>query len=236
MSKENPPLPEERGYRKQYETAFAPLGRKIASWGISANFLSYLNLIFSILTAIAFFYSSNGRYIFIYLAIVFIFIASFFDMIDGSVSRAHLEKNPKLSESKFGAVLDPVIDRYAEALILLGIMYSGYVPPEFVFFTFVGMIMASYVRARAESIKKGSFSVGIERKEKISLIVVGSILEALFIHLTELNVYDFSPFFIPYQSNLGFYNIGPLAVFIVIVGILSHISTYQRLKLASKYL
>jgi phosphatidylglycerophosphate synthase len=236
MNKDNPPLPEERAYRKQYEATFAPLGRKIASWGISANFVSYLNLIFSILTALSFYLSSSNNYLFIYLALIFLFFASFFDMIDGSVARAHKELHPEAPTSKFGAVLDPAIDRYSEAFIIVGIMFSGYVPPEIVFFTFVGMIMASYVRAKAESLHDGSFSVGIERKEKITLIVIGSLMQALFIHLTELNIFDFGGFYIPYRSNLGVFDIGPLAIFVFIVGILSHISTYQRLKLASKHL
>ena len=236
MTKDNPPLPTERAYRKKYEATFAPLGRRIAGWGITANFVSVLNFIFSFLTGLAYFYSSNDNYIFIYVALVFLFFASFMDMIDGSVARAYREKHPEAENSLFGAVLDPAVDRYSEAFIVLGIMFSGYVPPEFVFFTFVGMIMASYVRARAESLKKGSFSVGIERKEKITLIVIGSILQAMFIQLTELGMFDFSSFYIPYQSNLGTFDLGPLAIFVVIVGVLSHISTYQRLKLAKQYL
>lgn len=231
LSKELPPLPEERAYRKQYESFFAPIGKKVASWGITANFVSYLNLIFSFLTMVAFLYSNNNNYLFIYLAVVLIFIASFFDMIDGSVARAQREIKGDDSMSNFGAVLDPAIDRYSEAFIVLGIMFSGYVPPEIVFFTFVGMIMASYVRARAESIKKGSFSVGIERKEKITLIVIGTVMEGMFIQF-----FDTYPFSFPYESTLGTFLIGPMAIFVLIVGILSHYSTYQRLRLASRYL
>lgn len=240
MSEKNSQLPEQRAYREQYEAFFAPLGRKIANRGISANFISYLNLVFSIFTTIAFIYSNGGHYLFIYLAIIFLAIASFFDMIDGSVARAHVELNPNSSESesKFGAVLDPAIDRYSEAFIVLGLMLSGYVPPELVFITFVGMMMASYVRARAESISttSGSFSVGIERKEKITLIAIGALLEALFLQFTQLNIYNFSDFYFPYQSVFGSFSIGPLAIFVLIVGLLSHLSTFQRLKLASKYL
>lgn len=235
MNKDQSPL-QERAYRKKYEATFSPIGRVLAKWGISANFVSYLNLVFSFFTAIAYVYSAHNNYWFIYLALIFLFFASFFDMIDGSVARATKENNPQSSYSKFGAVLDPAVDRYSEALILIGIMMSGYVPPVIVFFTFVGMIMASYVRARAESLHDGTFSVGIERKEKIGLVVVGSLLQAFFLHLTDLKIFDFSSFSISYQSNLGVFNIGPLAIFILIVGILSHISTYQRLKLASKHL
>lgn len=234
---ENPPLPSQRAYRKQYEAFFAPLGRKIANLGISADTLSVMNLVFSFLVCVAFIFSSNGNYVFIYVAMFFLIIASFFDMIDGSVARATKEKYPDKEYSKFGAVLDPAIDRYSEAFIVLGIMLSGYVPAEFVLFTFVGMIMASYVRARAESLGMTNCSVGIERKEKITLLAVGSTLEALFMQLTQSGAFNFTAFYIPYPF-FWFHNgsFGPLAIFTLLVGVLSHISTYQRLQLAKKYL
>ncbi len=236
---ENPPLPTQRAYRKQYEAFFAPLGRKIANLGISADTLSMLNLVFSVLVCAAFALSKNGNYVFIYIAMLFLIIASFFDMIDGSVARANKAKNPDKPYSKFGAVLDPAIDRYSEAFIVLGIMFSGYVPPDFVLFTFVGMIMASYVRARAESLGMTSCSVGIERKEKITLLAVGATLEAIIMQLAQTNIFDFKKYYLDYNP-FGIYHvvylIGPLAIFTLIVGILSHISTIQRLQLAKKYL
>ena len=231
-----PPLPTQRAYRKQYEAFFAPLGRKIANLGITANTLTLMNLVFSFFVCLAFIYSRDGNYVFIYLGMVFLIIASFFDMIDGSVARANKEKHPDKPYSKFGAVLDPAIDRYSEAFIVLGIMLSGYVPPEFVLFTFVGMIMASYVRARAESLGMTNCSVGIERKEKITLLAMGATIEALMIQFTQSGIYNFSGFYINYPF-FGFNRvIGPLALFTLLVGILSHISTFQRLQLAKKYL
>ena len=235
-NQENPPRPAQRAYRKQYEAFFAPLGRKIANLGVSADTLSLLNLFFSFLVCVAFIYSSNGNYIFIYIAMGFLIIASFFDMIDGSVARATKEKHPDVAYSKFGAVLDPAIDRYSEAFIVLGIMLSGYVPPEFVLFTFVGMIMASYVRARAESLGMTNCSVGIERKEKISLLALGATLEAVMMQLKQVSIFDFTKYFYNYDFFNVHYAIGPLALFTLLVGILSHISTFQRLKLAKRYL
>jgi len=52
----------------------------------------YLNFVFSFLTAVAYYFSSDNNYLFIYVALVFLFFASFFDMIDGSVARAYREK------------------------------------------------------------------------------------------------------------------------------------------------
>lgn len=232
MTIEKPTLQKERAYRTRYEAIFSPVGYRLDSWGISANSLSYLNLIFSIFTALAYFYSGEGEltFLFLFLALILMGIASFFDMIDGSVARAHVARHPEVANKKFGAVLDPALDRYSEALILFGILLSRIVPPELIFFTFVGMIMASYVRARAESIGMENCSIGIERKEKIALIGIGTGLEGLS------HVLNWMQFYPAYDLFGAVYTIGPLALSIALVGILSHIATYQRLKLASKFL
>jgi phosphatidylglycerophosphate synthase len=120
-------------------------------------------------------------------------------MLDGAVARA------KGSVTKFGAVYDPVLDRYAEFAVLFGMGSGGLVGWTWVVFSLCGMVMASYTRARAES--AGGLSncrVGIaERQEKIILLVIGSLLEPL--------------------SAVA------LLAAVVIVGLLSHITVIQRL-------
>ena len=96
--------------------------------------------------------------------------------------------------------------------------------------------MASYVRARAESLGMTNCSVGIERKEKITLLAMGATLEAVMMELTQAGIFNFTKYFIYYDPFGITYFIGPLAIFTLLVGVLSHISTYQRLQLAKKYL
>ena len=234
---ESPPLPKERAYRTRYEAFFAPLGYKLDGIGVSANLLSYLNLLFSIFTAIAY-YSVSGvtqSWFWLYLALFLMIVASFFDMIDGSVARAHKVRNPEMANRKFGAVLDPALDRYGEACIVLGILLSGLVPPEWVLFAFIGMIMASYVRAQAENLGMENCSVGIERKEKITLLGIGTGLEAFLNLLFQYDI-DLMLFYPSYDLFGNSFLLGPLALSVATVAILSHIATYQRLRLASKYL
>lgn len=239
MSSDEPQLPKQRAYRTRYEAIFSPLGQKLDKWGVSANSLSYLNVIFSVFTAVAYYLSgpsiTDQKWSWLFLALILMSIASFFDMIDGSVARAFKVRNPDQADRKFGAVLDPALDRYGEAFIVLGILLSGLVPPEWILFAFVGMIMASYVRARAESLGMENCSVGIERKEKITLLGIGTGLEALFDLLIE-NGSNLIPMYPSYDLFGTTFFIGPLALSVAVVGILSHIATYQRLRLASKYL
>jgi len=126
--------------------------------------------------------------------------SGFVDMLDGAVARA------TGSATRFGAVYDHVLDRYAEFAVLLGIGVGGFVDWIWVVFALFGMVMASYARAKAESV--GGLkrcTVGIaERQEKLILLLVGSILQPLF--------------------SLAL----PICVFVV--GVLSHVTVIQRLR------
>ena len=230
-----PPLPQQRAYRSAYERLFLPLGMFISKFKISANQVSYIGVFFAALSAVAYYYSQNDHFWFIYLGILLMILSTFMDVVDGSVARAYVAKGKPAG--KYGKLLDPAMDRYAEAFFLLGILISGYVPVEWVFFCFVGMIMASYVRARAESLGPGPdgqplfISAGIERKEKLSLLGFFSGLEALVIQVKGITNQTYWPYF-----TWGVIRIGPMAWGVVIVGILSHIAAFQRLSLAKKYL
>ena len=107
--------------------------------------------------------------------------------------------------SKFGAVYDHVLDRYAEFAVLLGIGLGGFVDWPWIVFALFGMVMASYTRAKAESVGGlSSCTVGIaERQEKIILLLIGSVLQ-------------------PYVNVA-------LTFCTIAVGLLSHVTVVQRL-------
>jgi archaetidylinositol phosphate synthase len=107
-------------------------------------------------------------------------------------------------KTNFGAVLDASIDRDCEIIVLFGILLGGLAESWIVYFCFSGMIMASYVRARIESKGVSAMCVGLmERFQKMTLIITGSV------------------FMILYGESLN------IALFVV--GLLSHITSAQRL-------
>ena len=126
--------------------------------------------------------------------------SGFVDMLDGAVARA------TNTATRFGAVYDHVLDRYAEFAILMGIGLGGFVDWIWVIFALFGMVMASFVRAKAESVGGlKSCTVGVaERQEKLILLLIGSFLEPLL------------PLALP--------------ICVVIVGVLSHVTVIQRLR------
>ncbi|MBD3192233.1 MAG: hypothetical protein GF308_16450 [Candidatus Heimdallarchaeota archaeon] len=202
--------------RTVYKKALLPLGRFIGKIGLSPNIISILSGFFGIATATM--YAFNGRVgSFEYwwlIAFGLMIVTGFIDVIDGSVARATGKT------TKFGKVLDPVMDRFAEFCFLIGISIGVYSfePLEslwkpiavipvgaWALFCFAGMIFASYSRARGESVATVTIeSVGImERREKLALLFLGNFLYYWF----------------------------PVALIfsIILVGFLSFVTTIQRM-------
>lgn len=110
-----------------------------------------------------------------------LFFAGFFDSLDGAVARG----SGKVT--RFGALLDSTLDRYAEFSFYIGFYgYLGYSSARLVWFfqlmaifSLVGSIMVSYVRARSESIGIPC-SVGFwQRPERVIALGTAAILTGI---------------------------------------------------------
>lgn len=207
--------------RNRYESFFAPFGRFLAKTGITPNMISIMSVGTSFLSCLA--YASGptiGESLGLLLGTILLGCSSLLDMLDGSLARA------KGLAGHFGALLDRTLDRVSEFLFLLGIMIGGYVYPEWVFFCFEGMILASYIRSTAE--KRGGLNMdsttGIfERKEKLTFLSIGCLAEIL-IHENFLGIGDW-----------WFFHFGFLGIVVLIIGFLSNVSAFQRLLYAKKF-
>lgn len=101
-------------------------------------------------------------------------LSGFIDMIDGAVARNHS------SSTKFGGVLDSTSDRIADAIILIGIIYGGFVNWLWGILALHASLSVSYVRARAEA-EGISCNVGIaERAERMVILIAGAFLSYIF--------------------------------------------------------
>ncbi len=102
-----------------------------------------------------------------------------FDLLDGAVARATGRV------TRFGALLDSVVDRVSEAAILLGLLvfYLGR-PSSFgsdlgaalVFIALAGSIMVSYIRARAEGLGVECNLGVMTRPERVVILGVGLVI------------------------------------------------------------
>jgi len=81
--------------------------------GVSPNQISILALLFGLLCAYLFF-----RQMF-FAGSVALFISAVLDLVDGAVARR------TSTQTRFGAVFDWIVDKYVDALVMLGIGLSG---------------------------------------------------------------------------------------------------------------
>jgi CDP-diacylglycerol--glycerol-3-phosphate 3-phosphatidyltransferase len=135
---------------------------------INPNILTFTGVVISFWAAWNFGYGEMRR------GALIVILAGLFDMLDGEVARV------SRSVTRFGAFYDSVIDRYSDIILLQGLMvwYAreqrlGYV--VLVGIVFMGAILTSYARARAESLIPTCKVGFMERPERLVLLVIGGL-------------------------------------------------------------
>jgi CDP-diacylglycerol--glycerol-3-phosphate 3-phosphatidyltransferase len=108
-----------------------------------------------------------------------LWLFSLTDTLDGALARATGRV------SVFGAFLDSVCDRYAEAGVFLGLVWwyqslGDALGVALAYLSIIGSLMVSYARARAEGVGFQAAEVGwFQRPERIALLGVGFLLASL---------------------------------------------------------
>ena len=184
-------------WRPLYEKKSIPFGKASLKLGLTPNFWTLFSLFSAALAGVAL---GFGAFWFGLLALL---VMNITDMLDGATARAGN------MGTDFGTVLDHTCDRYGEFFLYAGLMLGGAISPAIGIFTASGVVMASYVRAKAESAGKlKSCNVGFAgRQEKLILTILGLILFAV-------------------NVPLG----GQICIFLA--GLISHVTAVQRLLFA----
>jgi CDP-diacylglycerol--glycerol-3-phosphate 3-phosphatidyltransferase len=186
------------GVLRKKEQSFMKSFGKFFSRFFTANQMTFISFLSGFLAIYTYGVLRNP-----FLGVLSIILIGFTDMLDGAIARVK-------GTTRFGKAFDPLVDRYAEFFIIVGIYLGGFSTGLWVLLCLSGMFLASYIRARSESVvgpwKK---TVGIaERQEKLLLIIIGSLL------------YYYDPIFVHYA--------------IILCAILSHITVLQRTLYARK--
>ena len=172
--------------KERYLGIIAPLGHLFAKMGVHPNVLSIMGFVLSLAAGVIY---STGAFFWAAWVVV---LAGTCDALDGQIAR-QTKKN-----SAFGAFFDSTLDRYSDMFLFLGLAYyfaGGAVPlglagaglgrdtspwtVVIIILAIVGSFMVSYTRARAEGLglecKKGL----MQRPERITLLVIGSLLGSI---------------------------------------------------------
>lgn len=185
-------------WKKTFEKIFRPIGRGIAKLPISPNSLTLIGLVIMLI---------SGYYIIIhdlFLGVIFLVLSSAFDMFDGLVARI------KGRVSDFGGVLDSMADRYEDGILLISLIYGGFIDLLWGLIALLGFLLVSYSRAKGEILGIKMSGVGIlERAERLLIIMLAIIITIIY----------------PSLMIVGF---SILNITIIILAIVAHISVLQR--------
>lgn len=154
-----------------------PVAAAIARTGVPPNLITFAGFLVSVGAAYAFYQSMP------FLGGVLLLLSGSFDIIDGAVARASSRV------TRLGGVLDSVLDRYSDLVVIGAITISGLCSPIAGIAAMIGSVMVSYVRARGEVEGVRMSAVGMmERAERIVLIAATAMLGILDIGILILAV------------------------------------------------
>jgi len=191
--------------REKFKKIEIKTGEFFSKLGLTPNQYTLISLFFAIL---AFYFLIKIDLI---LALIFFLLATLLDFIDGAVARFTQR------ETKKGAYLDTICDRYVEGIILLGFLFlplKGFLllpAGIWIFLAFFGSLMTTYAKAaaREKELVTTEFKKGLlGRGERVILISLAMLL--------------------------GIFNLSWMLYPIVILAILSNLTAMQRIYLTLK--
>ncbi len=141
-----------------------------------------------------------------------LFFSGLFDLLDGAVARHYARV------TSYGGFLDSVLDRYTDLSVAFGIFINFLSHDDLLFgvLTFIaaiGMVVVSYIRARAEAAGLQCKSGLLERPERTILLIIGLCFNEAF------------------AKTAG---VGLLKPVIVVLALLTHVTAIQRILLVRK--
>jgi len=163
---------------------------------IKPNAISLISFFVSLLSALFF---GFGSYLYIFIGGVLSQLSSIFDGCDGEVARL------KFLKSEYGGWFDSVLDRYADALIIFGMMCGLWSVQWGVqwgvqwttgieiwivgFFAIIGSFMNSYTAIKYDALfEEGKARIRFGRDVRLLLIAVGAMLNQVFFTLIILGI------------------------------------------------
>ena len=172
--------------RARYLKIITPIGNFFAAMGVHPHALSVTGFLLSIMAGIIY-----GTGAFFWAAWVVV-LAGTCDALDGQIARQTNKNSP------FGAFFDSTLDRYSDVFLFIGLAYHfaggrGFAGIQgsdmmrdpspltvvIIILAIAGSFMVSYTRARAESLGIECRKGMMQRPERITLLIIGSLLGSI---------------------------------------------------------
>ncbi len=172
--------------RARYLRIIEPIGNLLARIGVHPHVLSVAGLILSIMAGLVY---STGTF---FWAAWVVALAGTCDALDGVLARRTNK------HSTFGAFFDSALDRFSDVFILMGLAWyfaggpillvsheqdiASFQSPwavVYIIMAIAGSFMVSYTRARAGALGLDCRVGLMQRPERLTLLIIGSLLGAI---------------------------------------------------------
>ena len=162
-------------FKQRVQLQLTSVAKSLHNLGLSPNHVSILGIILAVLSAITYWQWQLNSLLLI-LAPLLMLASGLLDALDGALARTYGEA------TNFGEFFDSLLDRYADTVILCGIILGGLTELSWGLAALVGSLLVSYARARAEAAGVKMESVGLaERAERIVLLALASFLSFVWL-------------------------------------------------------
>lgn len=161
-------------FRSTVDKTVKPIGQSLKKTGLSADHFTLFGLVLSALSCLAI---ATGH---LRLGLLLVVLTGLCDTLDGAVAKA------AGTSSLRGAFFDSVADRVSDALLFGGVAwyYASTQPGTLVMLPVAVLAtssLISYQRAKAESLGFAAKGGIMERAERIILLVLGLLFDALLV-------------------------------------------------------
>ncbi|MFY9717093.1 MAG: CDP-alcohol phosphatidyltransferase family protein [Thermoplasmata archaeon] len=158
------------GYRERVRPYIDSLARPFLGW--SPDQLSWLALTLA-LAATLLCVAVRWTTPLLFLPVsVLIIGAGIFDVIDGAVARRTGRASPR------GDLLDHVLDRYADVVLVIGFVLSGFTIPWLALLALVSLLLTSYMGTQAQAVGQGRLYAGLlSRADRLVVLAIAAFLE-----------------------------------------------------------
>ena len=155
---------------------------------VNPNHLTMISLLFAIAAGVSFMISKplalSSEYWKIppvlIVGALFVVLSGVFDLLDGKVARMADKVTKK------GDFLDHMFDRYSDAIILIGIIFSGYIIVGLGVLALGSVLIASYMGTQAQALGLGRDYKGIMgRADRIFLLIFFPLIHLVIFFILE---------------------------------------------------
>ncbi len=170
---------------KSRQTSWAvSITQAIAKTRITPNQISMMSLVMSIISMYAFLFSDKHKYLLL-IAALFIQMRLLCNLFDGMIAIEYKKK------STLGGIYNDLPDRFADALIILGLSFTTQQMPYAIYIGWIGVFfstMTAYIRVLGLSLgTKAYFNGPMAKQQRMFFCTVSAILEYVFF-LANINI------------------------------------------------